>query len=367
MRNILFLSIIDRMMMNELLKTIFSALIVLVVIIVSRNFIKILRMAADGLISTEAIVSILGLKIVLASVNFMLPSVFAGVLMVLGRMYRDWEISALSSAGLGVRRLYIAVFKAIIPMVFIAAWMSLYVSPWAASKVNKIMFKEKQNIGMHTIAEGRFSQYNKGNLIFYVEKISADNIMLGVFVQSKHANGVGIITAEKAKIRTINNNLYLVFINGERVQGHAGEVDYIFESFTEYAMRLESSTDIQENPIAGIDSMQLLKTKDLKELSELHHRLSIPFGIIVLTMMAVPLAQLNPRSGVYSNLLASFLIYFSFTNFAKVSSSLMVKGDISVCLGFGGVYFLAALLIVILFVKLYGITWILRPLKQKWA
>ena len=365
MRNIRFLSVMDRMMMSDLLKTIFSVLLVLVVIIVSRNFIKILKMAVDGLISTEAIMSILGLKIVLASAAFIVPAVFVSVLMVLGRMYRDQEMSPLSSAGAGVGRLYIAVFKTIIPVVFVAAWMSLYVSPWAAIAVERIIFEEKQNIGVRALAEGKFSEYNEGNLIFYVEKITADNVMHDVFVQNKRENEVGIVTAEKAEVRAINNDLYIVFINGERVQGNAGEVDYILETFAEYAMRLDSNTGIQENPITGINTSTLLQTRDLNELSELHHRLSVPFSIIVLAIMAVPLAQVSPRSGVYGNLAAAFLIYFSFANFEKVSGSWMVNGEIPVWLGFWGVYFLAAFLIVILLVRLYGLAWVISQLKGK--
>jgi lipopolysaccharide export LptBFGC system permease protein LptF len=65
----------DKMMVSELLKTIFSVLAVLVVIIVSRNFIKILKMAVDGLISNEAIFSILGLKIILVSASFLVLSI----------------------------------------------------------------------------------------------------------------------------------------------------------------------------------------------------------------------------------------------------------------------------------------------------
>lgn len=354
--------------MVDLLKTIFSVLIVLVVIIVSRNFIKILKMAVDGLISTEAIVNILGLKIVLASASFMVPAVFVGVLMVLGRMYRDQEMSALCSAGAGIGRLYLAVFKTIIPVVFMATWMSLYVSPWATSTVEQIIFEEKQNIGVRVISAGKFSEYNKENLIFYAEKISADNVMHDVFVQSKRANKVSIVTAEKAEMQNINKDLYIVFINGKRVQGNAGTVDFVLESFTEYSMRLDSGDDgIQVDPINGIATSKLLQTRDLEELSELYRRLSVPFSIIMLAIMAVPLAQVSPRSGVYGNLAAAFLIYFSFANFEKVSSSWMVKGEISAWLGFWGVYFLAAFIVVILLVRLYSLSWILMQLKGKLA
>jgi len=363
MRNIRFLSVMDRMIMSDLLKTIFSVLIVLVVIIVSRNFIKILKMAVEGLISTEAIVSILGLKIILASANFMVPAVFVSVLMVLGRMYRDLEMAALSSAGAGVGRLYLAVFKTIIPVAFLAAWMSLYASPWAADKVEQVIHEQKKSVGVRAITEGKFSEYNQGKLIFYVEKITPDNMMHDVFLQNKRGGAVGIVTAKQAEVREIKGHLYMVFLDGERVQGNPGDVDFVFESFSQYGMRLDDNTGIKVDVVEGIDTQKLFNTHDLNELKELHHRLSIPFSILVLTIMAVPLAQVSPRSGVYGNLAAAFLIYFSFANFEKVSGSWMVKGEIPAWLGFWGVYFLASGLIVFLLVRLYGTRWLILKLK----
>jgi lipopolysaccharide export system permease protein len=118
----------------------------------------------------------------------------------LGRMYRDQEMAALSSAGAGVGRLYIAVFKAIIPIALLSVWMALYASPWAADKVEQVIFEQKQSIGVRAIAAGKFSEYNQGQLIFYVESISADDVMHDVFVQSKSGNNAGIITAETAEV-----------------------------------------------------------------------------------------------------------------------------------------------------------------------
>ncbi|MDT8426973.1 MAG: LPS export ABC transporter permease LptF [Methyloprofundus sp.] len=365
MLKIRLLSVMDRMMVSDLLKTIFSVLAVLVIIIVSRNFIKILNMAVDGLISNEAIFSILGLKIILASASFLVPSVFVSVLMVLGRMYRDQEMSALSSAGAGVSRLYLAVFKAIIPVALLSVWMALYVSPWAADKVEQVIFEQKQSIGVRAIAAGKFSEYNQGKLIFYVESISADDVMHDVFVQNKHGNDEGIVTAETAEVRVINDTLYIVFMNGERVQGKAGDVDFVFETFGEYAMRLESGTGVKESKYDGMKTEVLFEAQDLRELSELYRRLSIPLSIIVLTVMAVPLAQVSPRAGVYGNLLAAFLIYFSFANFEKVAASWMVKGEIPVWLGFWGVYMLASVFIVFLLLRLYGPAWVLMKLTGK--
>jgi len=363
MRHIRFLPVMDRMIISDLLKTIFSVLLVLVIIIVSRNFIKILKMAVEGLISTEAILSIMGLKIILASAAFMVPAVFGSVLMVLGRMYRDQEMSALASAGVGAGRLYLAVFKVIIPIAFIAAWMSLSISPWAADKVEQIIYEQKQSMGVRAIGEGKFTEFNKGKLIFYVEKITTDNRMHDIFVQSKQGKKKSVLTAEQAEVRDIDGDLFIVFLNGERTQGRAGQFDFVFEAFTEYGMRLEDTSGIKESHIEGIATKELLNTQDINELRELFHRLSIPMSILVLTLMAVPLAQVSPRSGVYGNLIAAFLIYFSFANFEKVSGSWMVKGEIPVWLGFWGVYLLACSLIVFLLIRLYGATWTIMQLR----
>lgn len=349
--------------MVDLLKTIFSVLVVLVIIIVSRNFIKILRMAVEGIISTEAIFSILSLKIILASCTFIVPAVFVGVLMVLGRMYRDQEMSALSSAGVGIWQLYRSVFKVIIPITLLAAWMSLILSPWAADQVEQVIYEQKQSIGVRAIGEGKFSEYNSGNLIFYVEKITDDNIMHDVFVQSKRDNEIGILTAERAEVRPIEGGLYIVFLNGERVSGNVGDVDYVFETFNQYGMRLEDTSGIKINSIDGLATKKLLNTQDINELRELHTRLSVPISILLLTLMAVPVAQVSPRSGVYGNLVAAFLIYFSFSNFEKVSGSWMVKGEIPVWLGFWGVYMFASMIIVFLLVRMYGLAWVMMRLK----
>ncbi|NOQ64098.1 MAG: LPS export ABC transporter permease LptF [Methyloprofundus sp.] len=357
------LSVMDRMIMTDLLKTVFSVLLVLVVIIVSRNFIKILKMAVDGLISTEAIISILGLKILIASATFIVPAVFVSVLMVLGRMYRDQEMSALSSAGVGVGRLYQAVFKAIVPVAILGAVMALWMSPWASDKVEHIIFEQKQTVGVRAIGEGKFTEFNHGKLVFYVETVDADGVMRDVFVRNKKDKKIGILTAEKAEIQEIDRDLYIVFFNGERALGEIGDKDFIFEEFSQYGMRLEEGSGIKPSVIDGMETTSLLLSSDLKELRELYRRLSVPLSILVLTMMAVPLAQVSPRSGIYGNLVVAFLIYFSFANFEKVNGSWMVRGEIPTWLGFWGVYFLAAILIAFLLVRLYGPAWVVMRLR----
>jgi len=367
MSKIRFLSVMDRMIMTDISKTIFSVLSVLVIIIVSRNFIKVLNMAVDGLISNGAVFEILGLKIIIASVNFIVPAVFLSILMVLGRMYRDQEMSAFASAGVGIGQLYKVVLKVIIPISLCALLMAFYLAPWATNKVEQVIYHEKQTSGIRAISAGRFSQYGQGGLIFYIERMTDDQVMHEVFVQNKRENQVGIITADRAVIRHIEGQLYFVFIEGERTQGQAGSVDFVFESFAEYAMLIENVGGEQHQTRAGIPIEQLWHSPDIMETRELLHRLSIPFSVFLLSMLAIPLAQTQPRGGAYGNIIVAFLIYFSFSNIEKVFESYMTQGGVSLILLFLMPYFLMGLIILILLIRFYSLSWIVLYFKGKIA
>ena len=132
-------TVLDKMIIQDLLKTVLSVLTVIVVIIVSRKFIRILDDAIAGLVSNEALLSILGLKTIIASVEFLPVALFMSVLMVLGRMYRDQEMAAVSSAGGGTGTVYRAVFLLVFPLSVLAVGLSLYAMSWAEVRIDKIM------------------------------------------------------------------------------------------------------------------------------------------------------------------------------------------------------------------------------------
>ena len=124
-------TVLDKLIVQDLLKTLLSVLSVIVVIIVSRKFIGILDQAIAGHVSNETILSILGFKTIVACVEFLPVSLFMSVLMVLGRMYRDQEMSAVSSAGGGSGTIYRAIYLLVLPLLCWLLGLSLYVAPWA--------------------------------------------------------------------------------------------------------------------------------------------------------------------------------------------------------------------------------------------
>lgn len=360
-------TVLDKMIARDLLKTLVAVLSVIVIIIVSRKFIRILDKAIEGQVSNETLLNILGLKIIVAGVAFLPAAIFMSVLMVLGRMYRDQEMSAVSSAGGGAGTVYRAVFLLVFPLSVLAAGLSMYVAPWAESRTTQLMHQDQESADLRGIGAGKFSEYSQGDLVFYVEKIDDDKRMQGVFVQNRQHGNVGIINAETGRLKDLPDGRYMVLKNGERIQGQPGTVNYVIEQFAEYAVRIDTKETEVNFGREAVAFDALTSSDQIIDIAELQRRFSIPLGIMMLGFIAVPLAQLSPRGGVYGNMLIGFLIYFSYGNLISVSQSWVIKETIPAWLGIFGVNFLLLLTGGVLLARLYGWQWLMMKVREKVA
>ncbi len=358
-------TVLDKMIVHDLLKTLLSVLTVIVVIIVSRKFIRILDEAISGQVSNETLLSILGLKTISATVEFLPVALFMAVLMVMGRMYRDQEMSAVASAGGGAGTLYRAVFLLVVPLSVLALGLSLYVSPWAEANVDQIMKQGEESADLRGIAAGKFSEYSQGDLVFYVEKISADKKMHNVFVQNRQNGNMDIINADAARIEELADGRYIIFENGEQVRGQPGTLNYVIEQFVEYAVRLETKESVAALNRQALTVDLLWGSKVKAYIAELQRRFSIPLGALLLSFIAVPLAQISPRGGVYGNMLVGFLIYFSYGNLVRVSQSWVMTGAIPAWLGGASVNVMLLLIGSFLLARLYGWQWLVMKIRDK--
>jgi len=364
-RSYRFISVLDKMIAYDLLKTVTSVLSVLVIIIVSRKFIKVLAQAIEGNISNEIILSLLALKIVMAVGAFLPAAIFMSILMVLGRMYRDQEMAAIASAGGGVFVIYRAVFLITIPLTIVAAALSLQAVPWAETTIEELMHEDQKQADIKGIAAGRFSEYSQGELVFYTEDIVENNRMKNVFVQNRMNGGSVVVNADYGKIEHLPGGLYLVLEQGERIQGQAGKKDFIIEEFEQYAVRIEKKETQLRKEREGVLSALLWSSGNLLDIAEMQKRLSIPLAVVFLSFLAVPLAKISPRGGVYGSLIVAFAIYFVYGNLKRVSHSWVVNEVIPVSVGYFGVYFLLMLLAGALLLRLYGVKWILMQIKGR--
>jgi lipopolysaccharide export system permease protein len=227
------------------------------------------------------------------------------------------------------------------------------------------MQQGEESADLRGIAAGKFSEYSQGDLVFYVETITADKKMHKVFVQNRQHGNVAIINAEAARFKDLPDGQYIVFENGEQVKGQPGALNYVIEQFAEYAVRIETKSSAAKLNRQALPVDVLWGSNVTLAIAELQRRFSIPLGMLLLSFIAVPLAQISPRGGVYGNMLVGFLIYFSYGNLIRVSQGWVMSGAIPPLLGSLGVNIMLLLIGSILLARLYGWQWLLMKVSGK--
>ena len=359
------LKIIDRLFFAELAKMMASVVLVLSIILLSQRLLGYLSKVSAGQLSSDAVLSLIGLQMILLLIKILPPALLVSILLVLGRMYRDNEMSALFSAGIGLSRVYRAIFLFVGPLCALALYLSLVIGPWAMQQVVQVKAGDQSSLDIRGISQGRFNEYSRGDLVFYVEKITDDEQMVNVFIQSVQHGKLGIISSSKGEIRVDpeTGDRFIVLNNGKRYEGVPGQADYKVTEFEEYGVLVAEKTevkiklDVEDLPTSGLWDLGTTEA-----MSELQKRLSIPLALITFTVLAVPISRVSPRAGMYGNLLTGLLVYIVYENFMSLSYSWMMKGVLLPWIGVWWVHVLMILLGLALIVRSVGV----RFVKKQW-
>ncbi|MDD2768416.1 MAG: LPS export ABC transporter permease LptF [Methylococcus sp.] len=355
---------LDRLVAGELAKTLFAVLFVLVTIVVSRKFLAILARAIEGEVATDTIFTLLGLKIIVTVATLLPAAVFLSVLMVLGRMYRDNEITVFACAGVGPLRIYRAILLFALPVCLLGGFLSLQAMPWSERLSQELISKDERGADVRGIKAGRFNEFSQGDVVLYAEELNTDKTMRQVFAQSRRGDETGIVIAESGHME-INDagDHFVVLEKGRRYQGVPGHADFVLSEFDSYGVRInppEGSQAALKREAAS--SIALWISGKPRELAELQRRLAVPLGALTLTLLALPIARTSPRGGVWGNLIGAFLIYIVYENLQKISQGLLATGKLSLGLSYGGIYAVMLLGTCMLLIHSYGWRWVFHPI-----
>ena len=85
------------------------------------------------------------------------------------------------------------------------------------------------------------------------------------------------------------------------------------------------------------------------ERAELFWRLSVPISSLVLTLLAVPLAYVNPRMGRSFNLIGAAFLYMLYSNCLNIVQSFIAQGKLGFWTGLALPHVIAIAVVLLLF------------------
>ena len=348
--------VFDRYLLKEVISGWLAVTLFLWLILVSNRLVRYLGDAVSGDIPGNVIFKLIGLKMVWYLVHVVPFALALGVVLALGRLYRDNEMTVMSACGVGPWRIYKPLLGFGFVLAIILAWLSLYISPQVQGMSFKLEKQAKQQADLTVLGAGRFNELQKGRLTFYAEGLSADKQhMENLFIVLRSKKGQDklpqLLTAKSAyrKIDDVTGDSFLVLVDGYRYEGKPGEANYRIMKFGEYGVRvnLPGKLEVQEKQ-ESTPTAALLNSADPGDIAELQWRLAMPVSVIVLLLLAVPLCKSSPRQGRYGRLVVAILLFVIYYNLLATAKYWVGEGSVPAVIGLWWVPVLPVLLTIIL-------------------
>ena len=148
--------IISRYLLREILGPLVVALGVLCALFTSFGAAAFLSDAVNGLLPMNMIFQVIGLRTLIALEVLIPISLYLAVVMALGRLYADSEMTALFALGLTTARLMGIVLGLSLCMAVIVAGLSLVVRPWAYARSHQLASLAAASLNTQNMQAGTF-------------------------------------------------------------------------------------------------------------------------------------------------------------------------------------------------------------------
>ena len=348
---IMRLSIFDRYISIEIFLSWLSVFFVLLMVVLSADAVHLIAWLAEGRIPGDAVLPLLINSIYEFTAMLVPLSLFLGVLLAFGRLYKDSEMTAVMCAGLGPLHWYRPLMLVAVPVTLMMFVLSLYVMPSVVEQRDGIMTDINNRTELSTLFSGRFNQSRKGKAIFFLESQSDDGkVMEHVFHRQLRDSKSYLDIAERArKHRGENDRDYMVMENGTHYEGMPGTKQYKIIEYEEYGIYVPGQKkSTGGRSLKALSSHELWASENFEHKAELQWRLTVPVATLVLAMIALPLSRTTPRSGKYANLALAILLYLVYSNLLSVGKTWIVKEQVPVWIGTWWVHLLALILLFVL-------------------
>lgn len=330
------MKILNRYILKEVLQTWLAVTAVLLFVLLTNQFARVLGKAASGELPRDAVLSLLGLTSIQYFTVLIPVGLLLAIMLGLGRMYRDSEMTAVLACGIGAVRLYRPLLMLVIVLATLIGWLAMVGTPWSIRVAEVTRYEAMETMEFGSLEPGRFHTDRSKGTVFFAENVAADGTLYNVFIQRRLGEKVEVSVSRQGRLTEADENGWrtMLLFDGKRYEGVPGQANFTVMSFAEEGVPLRPAiSELKLDRPEMLPLMDLLGSDELSHVAELQWRLSAPVTIFVLTLLAVPMARTSPREGRYSKIIFAILIYMLYSNLLGTSRAWLEEGRIPPALG----------------------------------
>jgi lipopolysaccharide export system permease protein len=331
------LNILQKYILREWSWTFIAVTLVLLVVMTGVTLGELLNDIAGGRLPPGLLGELIALKLP-DVLNTILPlAVFVAVIWGLGRLYRDQEMSVMRASGFSWTQMLRPLFNLVLPVSALVLALGLVVAPLAAGIARDRLeqaFRTASEWGLQT---GQFHVLRDGNLVLYVEAVEKDGQTLkNIFIRQKKEGREQVWVAEKGYywLNVQTGERFLTLENGQITEGGSESLDFGIIRFSRNDLRVPEPERKSRAPeIESRPSSELFRSAEVNERAEFQWRISPALAIIILGILAIPLAHSRPREGRGGRVILGILLYVVYANLLYMSRSWVADGVLPLTAG----------------------------------
>lgn len=338
--------LLDRYLVGEVLRPFLATCLLFVLLFGGYSSAKFLADAVAGLLPMDIVWQLIGLKVVIA-LEVLLPiALYLAVVIGLGRLHTDAEMTALAACGYGEDRAAWTALRLALLVAAVVAGFSVQLRPWAYRQSYAIEHRAKAQFDINKLEARRF--HAGENYVVFAEEVDRPGRRLHevFFSQDLENHKTQVIYARsltQAKPDQ-NGNTPLIFTDGYAYElGFKSQADVTLR-FQHLTLNLDGSVEPSGYRSKAIATGQLWHSEDPKDIAELQWRLSRPGSTIFLTLLAIPLSRTAPRTGRYGRTILAVVMFAVYYNLAGLAKTWVKEGVVGAV---PGVWWPDALLLVL--------------------
>ena len=341
--------ILDRYLTREIAKPLVVFCGGLLLLFANFTAIRYMNQVADGLMPFQ---SVLPLVLVRAAValEILLPvALHLSVVVTLGRLYTDSEMTALFGSGVSPARIIRIVFLGSLVVAGLVAYLSIYVRPWANANRYRLEHEAAADVDLNDMQPGHFYENSSGAVLFFQERNHSSGRMQKVFIQSRSESRVRLIWAEEAfypQPAEAGASQSLVCSRALTYELYRDRTAVRQATSDELVLEWEKTKTLSEEyRRKAAPTWQLARSVLPKDIAEFQWRLSTPVAALLMGLLGFPLSRAKPRQGKYAKLFVSVVSYATFYNLNMMARHWVEKGVVSTVPGIWWVHLLLGILV----------------------
>ncbi|MFO1226728.1 LPS export ABC transporter permease LptF [Roseateles sp.] len=310
-------------------------LVVILTIVLTSTLIRTLGQAAGGNVAPQDVILLMGYATLAHLGTILILSLFLAIVLTLGRLYRESEMTVWFASGVPLTRFVRPVVQMAWPILLAVIVLELLIWPWGNQNSAELRDRYQRRGDLSRVAPGQFQTSRDGSRVFFIERDGEDATTgRNVFIlgqAGRDGERESVTTAARGRLEMQGDDRFLVLDHGQRNEANAHTAAKSMARFDQYRVMTDPGvlSGATQLPPKAVATLELLRHRSPRNDGELAWRFGLILACVNMSLLALGLSASNPRRASNWNLLFALLAFVVYFNLLNLSLSWVAREKLS--------------------------------------